>query len=71
MTWDDIHRDDGAMARGRAPWIKFPSSRSQSGTRVGDDDCGANCKWAANQRRGQPSERNALDRVDPQVGPCA
>ena len=47
----------------------FPSSRSQSGTRAGDNDGGTSRKWAANRGRGQPSQRNALGRVDPQKGP--
>ena len=46
----------GATARGRAPWMRIPSSRSQSGTRAGDKYCR---KWAANRGRGQPSQRNA------------
>ena len=59
----------GATAQGRASWTRFPSSRFQSGTRAGYDDCGTSRKWAANQKRGQPSQRNALGRVDPQAGP--
>ena len=59
MTWGDVRRDDEATARGRATWTRFPSSRSQSGTRAGDTECCTSRKWAANQRRGQPSQRNA------------
>ena len=66
---DNIRQDDGATAGSRAPLRRLPSSCSHSGTRAGDDDCGTSRKWAANQRRGQLSQRNALGRVDPQKGP--
>ena len=37
---DDVRREDGATARGRAPECVFPPSRSQSGMQAGDDDGG-------------------------------
>ena len=53
-------------ARGRVPWMRerFPSSRSQPGMRVGDDDYGADRKrpWARDEDGRTKKERVRLGR---------
>ena len=64
---DDVRRDDGATARGRAPECVFsPPSRSQSGMRAGDDvrpdvtSAETSGRWHETGRQGRslPSSRS-------------
>ena len=56
---DDIHQDDGAMARGRAPCMRFPLLS------LPVRDASRRRRWWYQPEvdRGQPNQRSAMDEV--------